>query len=311
MQTGTATGPTVLDGPGRDSIERLGAGEALSRDELVELIGAFNDVTAHLQQTHARLTAEVSRLRGQLEEKNAQLERSRRLAALGEMAAGIAHEVRNPLGSIGLYADMLREDLEADRPEQAETALKIREAVRGLNAIVGDVLHLAREMPLRVDRCDPGDVMARALDCCAAELDGVEVSAGSYGAFLGDAEMLHRALVNLVRNAADAVREVGGPDRSVRVECGDLGSSCEDALPVVIRVIDRGDGINEEVRDRMFNPFFTTRETGTGLGLALVHRIAEAHGGVVAIWNNSDREPGARGATAELRLPRGSKEAVT
>src|SRR5687767_8545993 len=96
---------------------------AMTPAELAGLMSAFNEVTGRLQQTHETLQREVVRLRGELREANEQLERSRRLAALGEMAAGIAHEVRNPLGSIGLYARMLEQDL-SDRPAERATAVK-------------------------------------------------------------------------------------------------------------------------------------------------------------------------------------------
>src|SRR6185295_5586605 len=97
-----------------------------------------------LQSTHESLREQVSRLQAELSEANAQVERSKRLAALGEMAAGIAHEVRNPLGSIRLYARMLEQDL-ADRPAERSIATKIASAVGGLDGVVGDVLSFARD----------------------------------------------------------------------------------------------------------------------------------------------------------------------
>jgi signal transduction histidine kinase len=119
--------------------------------ELAELLGAFNDVTGRLQRTHERLQREVAGLKRELREANEQLSRSRRLAALGEMAAGIAHEVRNPLSSIRLYARMLEQDL-ADRPDQRSIAGRIGAAVHGLDAVVGDVLNFARELRVRPGR---------------------------------------------------------------------------------------------------------------------------------------------------------------
>src|SRR5262249_42196179 len=112
--------------------------------ELAELMATFNEVTGRLQGTHESLKREVVRLQGELRDANEQLQRSRRLAALGEMAAGIAHEVRNPLGSIRLYARMLEHDL-VDRPQERSVATKIAAAVHGLDGVVGDVLSFARE----------------------------------------------------------------------------------------------------------------------------------------------------------------------
>src|ERR1041385_4500558 len=101
--------------------------------ELLRVIRTYNGVTERLRRTHETLTEEVRRLQDQLASANEALQRSRRLAALGEMAAGIAHEVRNPLGSIQLYARMLEQDL-MDRPEQRQIAGRIVQAVRGLNS---------------------------------------------------------------------------------------------------------------------------------------------------------------------------------
>ena len=111
---------------------------AVGPSDLAELMSAFNDVTSRLHATHETLNREVARLRAELEEANEQLQRGRRLAALGEMAAGIAHEVRNPLGSIGLYARLLEQDL-GDRPAQKEIASKIASAVLGLNITQSNV----------------------------------------------------------------------------------------------------------------------------------------------------------------------------
>ncbi len=107
--------------------DRPASSHDLSVQDLAELMSAVNEVTGKLQKSHDVLRAEVARLNLELREANAQLERSRRLAALGEMAAGISHEVRNPLGSIRLYARMLEQDL-SDRPEQCVVATKILRA---------------------------------------------------------------------------------------------------------------------------------------------------------------------------------------
>jgi len=123
--------------------------------ELEDLLRTFNDVTSKLQSTHETLRAEVSRLQGELEQANRRLRRSRELAALGEMAAGIAHEIRNPLGSIKLYTEALEADLRGDAPSHG-TAVKIGSAVEGLDRIVGDVLAFAREMRLRPTRTRRG-----------------------------------------------------------------------------------------------------------------------------------------------------------
>src|ERR1051326_2654322 len=143
-----------------------GRGGAVTPGELAELIGAFNEVTARLQGTHEALRREVARLQGELREANEQLQRSKRLAALGQMAAGIAHEVRNPLGSIRLYARMLEQDL-ADHPQERQTASKIAAAVHGLDGVVGDVLSFSREIRISAQAAEAGDLLDRALEACS------------------------------------------------------------------------------------------------------------------------------------------------
>lgn len=304
-------GQAGLDPAGSDRADASSGSAAvtagsLSATDLAELMSAFNEVTAKLERTHAQLRAEVRRLSTELRDANEALQRSKRLAALGEMAAGIAHEVRNPLGSIGLYARMLEDDL-ADRPECRGVAVKIGAAVRGLDAVVGDVLTFSREIRLRGMPAEASEVLDRAIDACRAEVGEVirEDGGGEPVVFECDAGLLHQALVNVLRNAGEANRAVGGAVVRVSAAYGVIDAGDPDPVPaVVLSVRDEGDGVTPEMIERMFNPFFTTRAAGTGLGLPIVHRIIDAHAGRVVVLNNSDSEPGAVGATVELRLPR-------
>lgn len=272
---------------------------ALTPDDLAELLGRFNEVTTQLQGSHERLNREVHRLRAELRHANEELARSKRLAALGEMAAGIAHEIRNPLGSIGLYARLLDDDLR-ELPDSRETAQKIGRAVRGLEAIVQDVLSFAREIRVRRDGVCAGDLFGATLEAVGPSLlAGVSIERrGAEVMVEGDFGLLKQAMVNLVRNAAEAMAdrlaEDAGAERRLTLAARVLRSGRP-----VLRVRDTGPGIGEEALDRMFNPFYTTRASGTGLGLAIVHRILDAHGGTVKAKNNT---PGP-GATVELRLP--------
>jgi signal transduction histidine kinase len=273
---------------------------AVTPAELAELMSAFTSVTTRLERTHEDLRLEVARLQRELSEANEQLQRSKRLAALGEMAAGIAHEVRNPLGSIALYARMLESDL-ADRPEPRSTACKIASAVRGLDLIVGDVLSFSREMRVQVQEVEARDLFDRAIEAAwSASISGVRIVRDDLDRGVSlrcDPALVHQALVNIVRNALQAMSDCAAPPdgHALRV---DAIPADGDALAGVA-VIDTGPGVTPEVLDRMFNPFFTTRATGTGLGLAIVHRIVDAHGGRVGV-RNVER---GRGAIVELRLP--------
>ncbi len=269
-----------------------GSAASLGAADLSELLRAFNEVTAKLEGTQETLRSEVRRLQSELEQANTQLRRSRELAALGEMAAGIAHEIRNPLGSISLYAEAIEEDV-ADLEGPRELAGKIGSAVKGLNRVVGDVLAFSREMRLEVTDCDAEALLTSAADEARHELReaGAELTVSAAGGVSVpcDIDLLRRAVVNLVRNAAEAVRETDGVRRvTVTAEAGSRRDvQGKRAACVVIAVEDSGAGIPEDVLSRMFNPFFTTRAVGTGLGLGIVHRIIDAHGGAVEVGTSS------------------------
>jgi two-component system sensor histidine kinase HydH len=226
------------------------------------------------------------------------------------MAAGIAHEVRNPLAAIGLYAGMIVEDLQPSSADAAvsrtgcgmfppaatlaacrEVAGKIAAAVRGLDGIVNDVLTFAREITPRRQPVFAAELFerivathrpaieaagVRVVQCCDEELT-LDV----------DANLMHQALVNVIRNAVDAMSGNGGT-LTLEAHAG------EGQVALVVR--DTGPGIAGADIDRIFNPFFTTRNTGTGLGLAIVHRIVDAHRGAITVHNDN-------GAVFEFILP--------
>lgn len=284
------------------SAAHKGPPEKRGADDLAEIIRAYNQVTDKLQHSHEVLQAEVVRLRLELASADAQLQRSKRLSALGEMAAGIAHEVRNPLAAIQLYAAMIEQDLAAAGTKFSEPLRCVREiasAVRGLDGIVGDVLSFAREVKPKPVMLPVAEVFERVIASHRPAIQAAGVKVKHPGPdeeciyVYADPDMLHRALLNLVRNAVDAMAQTDGP-RKLK-----LGAR-EDEDVLTISVSDTGPGVDHETVDRLFNPFFTTRATGTGLGLAIVHRIIDAHGGTVAVTDNTDA---GRGAAFQLCLP--------
>ena len=274
------------------------AQSGVSAEDLADIIAAYNGLTEKMQSSHERLQGEVVRLRRELTSANAQIHRSKRLSALGEMAAGIAHEIRNPLAAIQLYVGMVVDDLSCSEPQTQEAlanSRKIASAVLGMSAIVNDVLSFARGNEPQRQECFASELFDRAIlahqpALQAAQVDVVrhDLKRGPVEVF-ADSGLLQQALLNLVRNAVDAMSPCDLPRRLVLdVEPDELGW--------VLVVSDSGPGIAEDKIDRIFNPFFTTRSTGTGLGLAIVHRILDAHGGSVAVAND-------RGATFRLSLP--------
>lgn len=250
-------------------------------EELGRIIMAYSEVTERLQQSHHQLNKTVESLREELGEKNKLLERKNRLAALGEMAAGLAHEIRNPLGGIQLYASMLAKDL-SDRSDALAIVRKISAGVKRLEELVSQVLHFTREIAVQPRPADLAEVVRQAVELAAKTMLDRNVRcevAGPRSLVVRiDPLLMGQAVLNLLLNAAEAI-DGGGTVWVELSAAGRRGSQFE----LVVR--DSGPGIAPEALDRIFNPFFTTKDTGTGLGLAIVHRIVEAHDGTIAASN--------------------------
>jgi signal transduction histidine kinase len=251
----------------------------------------YNDVTDKLRQSHDVLQREVRRLHDELAHKNRQLERRKRLAALGEMAAGLAHEIRNPLGGIRLYADLLRRDL-ADRQELTQLVDKIINGVSCLDGLVGQVLAMSHTVEPRLHPVDLAAVVEMAVDLLGDQIR-VHQTDISYHLPEGlivvcDREMIQRAVLNVARNAIEAAGQGG------RVMVDVMGKGRH----AVVQIADSGPGIDPEFADKIFNPFFTAKDNGTGLGLTIVHRIIEAHEGTIGVGRSK-----LGGALFTLKLP--------
>jgi len=267
-------------------------------EELGRIILAYSEVTERLEQSHAQLTATVASLREELGEKNRLLERKNRLAALGEMAAGLAHEIRNPLGGIQLYASLLAQDLHA-RPELAESLAvvnKISAGVKRLEGLVGQVLQFSRDITASRVATDLTEIVDQAVDYAELTMSRRSIQCVAYGPrpmpVVADPLLIGQAVLNLLLNGAEAMDAPG----VIRVTFGRPPAG-SDAGQFHLAVHDDGPGIPPAVMDRIFNPFFTTKETGTGLGLAIVHRIVEAHDGTILATN-----PPEGGAKFEIRI---------
>ena len=235
------------------------------------------------------------------------LRRSDRLAALGSLAAGLAHEIKNPLTSLLTFSRHLSRRFDDVQFREKFQAVVPHELQR-INGIVEQLLELARPSRLHFAGVRLPALLERVVDLCAHELDsrGVRLTreyARDLPAIWADADALYQSLVNLVRNALDAmpsggrlVLRVGWAGTEDIVVAG--GRSPGAGRRVQIEVEDSGVGIAPDAADRVFNPFFTTKDSGTGLGLALTHKIVEDHGGVI------DFRPASGGGTIfRIALP--------
>ena len=217
---------------------------------------------------------DITRLK-RLEEQD---QRNRRLVAMGEMAAGIAHEIRNPLGSLELFASHLLEEVRGGSYE--ELAGQVLKGIQNLSRITGNLLLYARKVEPSKRPVDMAALVADALLYARAAVNAKKVNLEerlTSVTGLADPDLLGQAVLNVILNSVQAVQEGG----RIVVEC-DLDDS-EEPPNVVIRISDDGPGVPPEARERIFDPFFTTRASGVGLGLAIVQRIVSAHGGFVAL----------------------------
>jgi signal transduction histidine kinase len=228
-----------------------------------------------------------------------------RLAALGEMAAAIAHEVKNPLASIEVMAGVLKRQL-TDQPEALETLTDIIKEAKMANAIVVEVLEFVRPIQLQVERTLLDDVLKDSITMAEGKRRRGSVSIQTHFAadvpeLLADAHQLRQLFSNLLANAFEALGGEGHVDiRTALVPADDEPNASGELEPpqVVVEVRDSGPGISAEDLERIFSPFFTTKPQGTGLGLAIVRKVVDAHDGRI----DAVSAPG-RGATFRVMLP--------
>jgi PAS domain S-box-containing protein len=264
------------------------------------ILGVNIDITERrrAEEHNARLVAELQRSLGELSSTQQKLISHERLAALGELAAVVAHEVRNPLGAIVNTLNALKKQATLG-PDCRQLLMIIDEEASRLDAMVRNLLSYARPIHPRRLPEPLGPLLEEALttslrahgDGAAAVRTAVEVD-GRLGAVAVDAQLLRMALINIFTNALQAMP--GGGELHVHV--APEARDGEDWVEIQIR--DTGGGIPAEHLPRIFEPFFTTRAAGTGLGLAVVRRIVEAHEGAAVAFS----EPG-RGSTFALYLP--------
>ncbi|MBK7863337.1 MAG: HAMP domain-containing protein [Archangiaceae bacterium] len=259
------------------------------------------------QDEIAQLSREFDQMAKSLKEREAQLLQAERLAAMGRVAAQISHEVRNPLSSIGLNAEMIDELLqtakfrtEAEAKEARELLAKVSREVDRLTEITEEYLRLARLPAPALKREDLNQVLRGVVDFSREELERSNVKVAealSVDPVFAQADegQLKQVLLNLVRNGREAMAEMGGGQLT-------LATRAQNGH-VEIEVADTGPGLTAEATRRLFEPFFSTKPGGTGLGLSLSRQIVQAHGGRLEV----EAAPHA-GARFLITLPSAPKE---
>ena len=249
-----------------------------------------------MARTRARADSEtIRRQLEQLELTQRELVENEKLAAIGRLAAGIAHEVRNPLGVIRASASLVQESFKTGEDSHRACQFICEETDR-LDGLIASLLAFARPTTPDVQPIVVDDVLSRALRLVADELEGrkinVDYSASSpLPTIQGDPDLLSQAVHDLALNAAEALHHEG----RILVRASAENSS------LYVDVCDNGPGVPNEIAEQIFEPFFTTKAQGTGLGLAMVSRIVEAHGGHVELIQ--DAGLGDTGACFRIKLP--------
>jgi signal transduction histidine kinase len=249
------------------------------QDEIGELAAAFNEMTQRLQKHLDEIQAAHERVL----QAQTQLARSERLAAVGQLAAGLAHEINNPLNIISGFNELLREQTPEGDTRRAHLEEICRETVR-CQKLVSDLLYFAKPKEPERAPTDVGRLAADTLNLLQsrAKAQGIEAESQADAGLPRlrvDADQLKQALLNLLINACQAMPDGGRLSVKAR------------RLPrhVEIRVEDTGKGIAPEDLGRIFNPFFTTKEEGTGLGLPLSYALVERHGGTIQAHSEKGR----------------------
>jgi signal transduction histidine kinase len=222
----------------------------------------------------------VSPLRKKLVESDTIIERQQKMAHFGELAAGVAHEIRNPLTAIRARLFTLQKTL-ATGTAAHEDALVIRNEIDRLNRIVTDFLQLARPAEPRLVPLTAGPLLDEVKELferqCEKQDIELKVETSNGVRLLADPQQMKQVLINLVQNAADSIEVDGSITLRARRDTGQLAESSAEV--VVIEVQDTGAGIPPAVQKRLFDPFFSTKEGGTGLGLSIAAQIVSNHGG--------------------------------
>jgi len=234
----------------------------------------------------------------QLCEAQESLLQKERLAAIGEMAAGIAHELKGPLVSIGGFASRLTRKLPHDSNEWAHADLIVREVLR-LEAILSEILLFSKKASICYTRCNLTEIVKDSLAVVSPPLEEKQIKVTTRFSrqklmLQGDGQQLKQVFINIILNALDAMGS--GGRLGVQVQPDQL----DDKEAICVRISDTGGGIPIEVLSRIFTPFYTTKESGTGLGLPIANRIITNHGGKIQIVN----KPG-HGVEFKVILPRG------
>jgi signal transduction histidine kinase len=267
---------------------------SMSQEQLTDFIKSLNDGTEFLIKSNERLAKNVADLKRELEEKNKELKLKNRLAILGEFSTSIAHEIRNPLGAIELYANLIKRAAERGEKFQNGESLidKILISVHKLNNFVEEMLIFANHAPTKILPTFLEDVINVAMSNAKPSLDEKSIRVTKIFSNCKriniDPYKIERVFLNIILNAVQSMEGNG----ELTISLKEINNFIE------VSFSDTGKGIPQDAIGKIFTPFFTTRSDGTGLGLSIAKKIIEAHNGTIVCGNNTSG-----GATFTVKLP--------
>jgi signal transduction histidine kinase len=263
------------------------------------LVNRFVVENKQQMQLYQALSEQLAETNRELRRAQDEARRSERLAALGQLSAGLAHEIRNPLGVIKGSAEMLSQKLQGSQPIASELAGYISSEVNRLNALVARFLDFARPSRLALHPVDVGALVDRAVDAVRGQYPQSKVTiernyANGLPQVLADEPLFEQVFVNLLLNAFEAMD--GSSPAVLRLSIA--ADSLNGKPGVSIEVQDTGPGVPAENREQIFNPFFTSKKNGVGLGLSIVAKIIDDHRGSIQLESEAGR-----GARFRVFLP--------
>lgn len=272
--------------------ERQSSSSATAIDPVLlnQAFARFEEASGKLQARYSELVQETELLREQLRQKEETIRRSEKLATLGQMAAALAHEVRNPLGAMRLFVSLLRRDV-ADRPEALKLVGQVDKTIESLDLVVSNMLHFAKDEKLQRSPCNLQSIAQEVVEQFRAMYSSelhINLLVRGSPFILANPVRLKQALHNVVLNAVEAV----GTKGQIQIEID--GTSTE---RLVLVVQDSGPGVSPNMLGQLFEPFRTSKNEGTGLGLAVVKAVCDEHSASIEVENRP-------GAQFKLSFPR-------
>ncbi|MDR3012105.1 MAG: hypothetical protein LBU70_02705 [Chitinispirillales bacterium] len=260
-------------------------------ETLKRAFDAFQAQSEQLERAYMSVQEDFKKVKLELESKNIELQQAKTMAALGEMSATVAHEIRNPLGAMGVWAGLLERDIDPQDPRR-KTLGKITEGLAKLNKIVSNLLVYTRPLSTEFRKVRLDALLEEIADFTEIEIERLGRDIAVEKIFTlseelyvkADPEKMNQAIINLCLNAVQAMED-GGTLKVGLEKKGIDGGDCTDGGNnyALFTIADTGSGISSEHLNKIFEPFFTTKEDGTGLGLAIVKKIIESHRGVIDI----------------------------